>query len=380
MTQTSQVVVVGAGVIGCAVAYELARRDARVQVIERRDVGQGATQASAGVLAPFVETHAGSAVLDLGARSLGLYDAFVARVVEDSGMPVQYRRNGTLEVATDAAFLARLRELATIYGARGVEVEYLDDKLLHEAEPQLSTNVIGGLLVGTHGFVGATDLTRALRRAAGAHGATFVTNVSVAKVSKLGDGLRVETGRDGFSCEAVVLAAGPWSGLVEIEHADPMPVRPVRGQLLHLEWPGRPPTRIVWTRPCYLVPWADGSVLVGATMEDVGFDERATVSGVKALIDMSHGLVPSIGNAWLKAVRVGLRPGTPDDLPVIGPSARLPGLFYATGHFRNGVLLAPLTASVVADWLVEDKTDPALAITSPLRFTEAARPKIADRG
>ena len=372
--QTSHVVVVGAGVIGCSVAYELARRGVRVEVIDRRDVGQGATQASAGVLAPFVEAHAGSPVLDLGARSLDLYDEFIARVVEDSGSTVQYRRTGTLEVATDDVFLARLRDLGKVYGANGIEVEDLDAKAIRAVEPQLSGNVLGGLLVHTHGFVGATDLTNALRRAAVARGVTFVTLVSATKVSKLGDGLRVETGVRDFSCDAVVLAAGSWSGQVEIEDAESTPVRPIRGQLLHLVWPAPPLTRVVWARHCYLVPWADGSVLAGATMEDVGFDERATVSGIQELLDMTQEIVPTSGAAWFKEVRVGLRPGTPDDLPVIGPSANVPGLIFATGHFRNGILLAPLTASIVGDYLVDRRRDPALEIISPLRFSHVPSP------
>ena len=378
MTQTSHVVVVGAGVIGCSVAYELARRGVRVDVIDCRDVGQGATQASAGVLAPFVEAHAGSPVLDLGARSLDLYDQFVARVVEDSGSTVQYLRTGTLEVATDDAFLARLRDLGKVYRANGVEVEYLDAKAIRAVEPQLSGNVLGGLLVHTHGFVGATDLTHALRRAACVHGVTFVTSVSATKVSKLSDGLRVETGVSDFSCDVVVLAAGSWSGQVEIEDAEPTPVRPIRGQLLHLGWPAPPLTRVVWARRCYLVPWTDGSVLAGATMEDVGFDERATVSGIQELLHLTQEIVPTSGAAWFKGVRVGLRPGTPDDLPVIGPSAKLPGLIFATGHFRNGILLAPLTASIVGDWVVERRRDPALAITSPLRFSQTPSLLTAD--
>jgi glycine oxidase len=378
VTQTPQVVVVGAGVIGCSVAYELARRGIQVHVIDRRDVGQGATQASAGVLAPFVENHVGSAILDLGARSLCLYDAFMSHVVEDSGLSVQYRRDGTLEIAMDSIVLARLKEIGKVYENMGVKVQHLDAKMIHKLEPQLSTSVMGGLFVDTHGLVGAADLTKALQMSAVAHGAIFDTNVPVVKISKLGDGLQVKTGIDSFSCEAVVLAAGPWSGQVEIAHDDSIPVKPIRGQLLHLEWPSKPPNRIVWTRHCYLVPWVDGSVLVGATMEDVGFDERATISGVKALIDMAHDLLPAINKAWLREVRVGLRPGTPDDLPVIGPSARLPGLFYATGHFRNGVLLAPLTASVVADYLIDDKRDPIIDFTSPLRFAEAPHCQITD--
>jgi glycine oxidase len=366
--KTTHVVVVGAGVIGCAVAYELARRGGRVHVIDRREVGQGATQASAGVLAPYIAAHTGSKLLELGGRSLDLYDEFMARVVEDSGSAVQYVRSGTLEVARDADAAQRLQETACAYRDLGVIADYLDQAAVHEAEPQLSDTVVSGLVVASHGFVGASDLTNALRRAAGAHGVTFTPSTSAAKVSRRGEGLQVETPVDTVVCDAVVMAAGSWSGQVEAEGEEPVPVRPVRGQLLHLGWPKLPLQRVIWTDQCYLVPWTDGSVLVGATVEDVGFDERATIAGVQQLIDMTCELVPTARKAWFYGVRVGLRPGTPDDLPAIGPSERLAGLFYATGHFRNGVLLAPLTAQLVADYVLDGKRDAALKATSLSRF------------
>ena len=366
--KTSHVIVVGAGVIGCAVAYELARRGSRVQVIDRREVGQGATQASAGVLAPYITAHEGSALLELGGRSLELYDEFVSRVVDDSGATVQYVRSGTLEIARDNASVNRLQRMAGIYRDRGIVAEYLDKKAIHQEEPQLSSSVLSGLVVESHGFVGATDLTSALRRAAGAHGVTFTPSTSAARVSSRDGTLQVETAVDTVSCDAVVMAAGSWSGQVEAEGEEAIPVRPVRGQLLHLGWPKSPPERVIWTDQCYLVPWTDGSVLIGATVEDVGFDERATVAGVQQLIDMTCEIIPTARKAWFQGVRVGLRPGTPDDLPAIGPSERLPGLFYATGHFRNGVLLAPLTARIVADYLLDGKRDKALEATSLSRF------------
>ena len=246
--------------------------------------------------------------------------------------------------------------------------EYLDKKAIHQEEPQLSSSVLSGLVVESHGFVGATDLTSALRRAAGAHGVTFTPSTSAARVSSRDGTLQVETAVDTVSCDAVVMAAGSWSGQVEAEGEEAIPVRPVRGQLLHLGWPKSPPERVIWTDQCYLVPWTDGSVLIGATVEDVGFDERATVAGVQQLIEMTCGIIPTARKAWFNGVRVGLRPGTPDDLPAIGPSERLPGLFYATGHFRNGVLLAPLTARIVADYLLDGKRDKALEATSLSRF------------
>ena len=370
MKQTLHVVVVGAGVIGCAVAYELARRGARVQVVDRREVGQGATQASAGVLAPYITEHEGSQLIELGARSLELYDEFVARIVEDSGSTVQYARTGTLEVVTDDASLVRLMAIGDRHRANGIEVECLDAQSAREAEPKLADHVRGGLLVHPHGFVGASDLTAALRRASGAHGVSFATATSAVKVSPEGDSLRVETSGDGWSCDGVVLAAGSWSGQVEIVGAQPVPVRPVRGQLLHLGWPGALLNRVVWAERCYLVPWTNGSVLAGATEEEVGFEERATVAGVQQLIDMTCELVPEATKAWFKQVRVGLRPCTPDNLPVIGPSAHVPGLVYATGHFRNGVLLAPLTAALVSDLMLDQRRDPAIEIVSPSRFGE----------
>ncbi len=368
---TAQVVVVGAGVIGCAVAYELARRGATVRVVDRRDVGQGATQASAGVLAPYITAHEGSALLDLGARSLRLYDEFVARAVEDSGSTVQYVRRGTLELALDERQAQVLARAAETYRKMGADADCLDRMAVLDQEPQLSEQVHAALSVPQHGFVGASDLTNALRRAAGAHGVTFMTATAVTSIAKNGTGIQVETPNEMLSSDAVVLAAGSWSGQIGADDEEKIPLRPVRGQLLQLEWPTSPLGHVVWTDDCYLVPWTDGSVLVGATVEDVGFDERATVAGVRELIEMTCDLVPNARKAWFQGVRVGLRPGTLDHLPVVGPSDRLPGLFYATGHFRNGVLLAPLTAQLTADYLLDGQRDSAIDVMSLSRFQTA---------
>ncbi len=368
MNHTSNVVVIGAGIVGCAVAYELARRGVHVQVIDRRAVGQGATQASAGVLAPFIEAFDRRPLLDLTTRSLDLYDEFVARVVEDSGAAVQYVRTGTLEVAMDDAGVARLEAVRAICAERGMGAELLDVDQVRDAEPHLSTEVRGGLLVESHGFVGASDLTAALRRAAVAHGVSFQTASAATRIARNGTGIRIETAGDAFACEAVVMAAGSWSGRVEVDGATPVPIRPVRGQLLHLGWPAPMMNRVVWAPGCYLVPWSDGTVLIGATVEEVGFDERATVAGVRALIDATQLVTPQVAQASFKEARVGLRPATPDELPVIGPSATVPGLVYACGHFRNGILLAPLTAALVGDLLVAHTHDQMLDMTTPARF------------
>ena len=167
-----------------------------------------------------------------------------------------------------------------------------------------------------------------------------------------------------------MVAAGSWSGHIDIEGIPPLPVRPIRGQLLQLASDAPALNRIVWGPRCYLVPVSSGSILVGATVEDAGFDERTTVAGVRDLLDSACDLVPHLWQATFVGARVGLRPATADEMPIIGRSAKMPGLVYATGHYRNGVLLAPLTARAVADLVLDNRDDPLLTAASPQRFGE----------
>jgi glycine/D-amino acid oxidase-like deaminating enzyme len=178
----------------------------------------------------------------------------------------------------------------------------------------------------------------------------------------------VETPRGSLTGDAVVLAAGSWSARLEIEGVSAPPVRPVRGQLLHLAWRDVNLRRVIWGEQCYLVPWQDGTLLVGATMEEVGFDERNTVAGVRELLDAACALLPRASVAGFLGARAGLRPGSPDAMPIVGPSRTMENLMYATGHFRNGVLLAPVTAQLVADALLDGRSDPALEAVGPQRF------------
>jgi glycine oxidase len=371
MVRPSDIVVVGAGIIGCAVAYELARRGASVQVVDgRRQVGMGATQASAGVLAPYIEADERNRVLlDLAVRSLHLYDSFISRVASDSGVAVTYRRTGTLEVTTSDERMATLRNVAARLEAQRLPLSLFDGQAARAEEPCLSGDVVGGLLVPAHGFVGASELTRALAAAARRHGAQLIEGSHVQRIVEVNGDLVVETARGPLTGNAVVFAAGSWSGQIEIVGlAASIPVRPVRGQLLHVMWNGPPLRRVIWGDRCYFVPWDDGTLLVGATVEEAGFDERATVAGVRDLLDAACDLVPSAWTAGFLGARAGLRPASADQLPIIGASQVLPNLMYATGHYRNGVLLAPLTAQLVADAMLDDRIDPALEATSPRRF------------
>lgn len=361
------VLVIGGGVIGCAVAFELTEAGARVCVLEGRRPGGGASQASAGVLAPYVEGHDSPVLRTLGRRSLDAYAACVSRAVERSGRPVEFVRCGTLEVAVTEADAVRLHLARTMIAAEGVPGEWLEDRALLNAEPALHPGVLGALRIPSHACVNVPAFTAALEAAAVAGGATMITGAAATSIASDGADLVVQTSAGPYRASQVVLAAGAWSAALAPAGADPVPVRPVRGQLLYLATPPGTVRHVVWGSDVYLVPWADGTVLVGATSEDVGFDERATAGGVGQLLQAATALVPALADATFVEARRGLRPGSPDDLPFLGRSTVLPGLIYACGHYRNGALLTPLTATLVRQIVQGDETDEALPALAPAR-------------
>jgi glycine oxidase len=366
VSRRADVVVIGAGIIGCAVAYELARRGPTVSILDDRPVGAGATQASGGMLAPYSEAADLEPLRHLAIRSFELYDEFVERVEDESGMRVGYERPGTLHVARTEESLESL--VALHRAIAGTVSELLTAADVRTLVPQLAADAVGGLSIPSQGLVSALDLTCALAGAAVGRGATRSEPAVVRRVSAAHDSVEIETTSGVVTTGTVVLAAGAWSGQIRIDGAAAVPVRPVRGQLLHLGWNGPPLDRITWDDRCYLVPWRDGTLLVGATVEDAGFDERNTVAGVGDLLDAACDLVPHAWTANLLSVRAGLRPAAPDALPILGWSNAVPRLMYATAHYRNGVLLAPLTAKIVADAIVDARSDPALESTAPARF------------
>ena len=350
--QTQDVIIIGAGIIGCAIGRELARRGASVRIFESRSVGAGATHASAGVLAPYIEAHERGPLFDLTLQSLAMYDDFIAEVSAEAGITVEYRRCGTLEVAMDAASEVRLRASA-MRPDEGNVLQWLDARAARSLEPALPESIRGALFASLHGYVAVPELTDALVWAALRHGAQLETTDRVTAVQPMDKGLKVVTS-DGtmWSAGLVVVAAGSWSGQIATEPAPRPQVKPIRGQLLRLRWHAEPLRHIIWGPGCYIVPWENGMVLVGATVEDVGFDERVTVAGVRGLLDAVSELLPDVPQATFVEARAGLRPASPGGLPIIRRSSdELPQLIYATGHYRNGVLLAPLTAKLVADFV-----------------------------
>jgi len=368
-----KVTVVGAGIVGCTVAYELARRGARVHVADPRTPGQGATRASAGILAPYIEGHV-SSLLKLGVRSLALYDDFIQRVTTDAGVDVEYERCGTLQVAAAHGETIRLAALARELAQARVVHRLFDKNEVREIEPDLSPNVHSALLIPSHGYVVADSLMRALMAATTRLGVVYET-ATVTQVGSAAAGACVHTSNGRIESDAAVMAAGSWSPLIPVRAGleaasgrNPSPpVRPVRGQLVRLEVEGPVARHVLWGPGCYIVPLQDGSVLVGATVEDVGYDDRPTAGGVRALLNAATSWFPALENAVFAGARVGLRPGTDDELPIVGPSSTMPTVFYATGHFRNGVLLAPLTASLLADLVLDGHEGPGMEMMRPAR-------------
>jgi glycine oxidase len=377
MAGVADVIVVGAGIIGCAVAQELAVRGARVRVIEARTVAAGATQASAGMLVPYLEAHDRGPLFDLMTRSLDLYDAFIARVTTDSTIDVEYRRCGSLQIAADAAAAARFQDAPQAFPSL---LRWLDADAARREEPSLPDSILGALLVTAHGYVNVNALTEALAWGAMRHGAEIEAGRRITAIDAR-EGTTEVMAEDGtrWTAETIVLASGSWTPHAGTADAAATHVRPIRGQLLRLGWRGAPLSHVIWGPDCYVVPWQDGTVLVGATMEDVGYDEQPTATGVRDLLDAVCELLPEAWRATFIDARAGLRPATSDGLPLVGRSASNDHVIYATGHFRNGILLAPLTAALVADLILDDRADSALDLMRPDRFSEPAVPAPAVR-
>lgn len=356
MASQERIAIVGGGVIGCAIAFELGRRGASVTLFEAGEIGGGATRASAGILAPYTEVHQGGPLLELMVRGLEAYDDFVAHVRERSGIPFEYRRSGTVEVAEDPDRARALQARA------GDGLLWLDAADLRHAVPAVMPDALGGLLCPRHGYVGVRGFIAAIADAARRCGARLETGAAVERITP---GERLVTLRvraEDRSFDRVVLCAGAWTPALDPLGALAGRIRPVRGQLLRLLAKDTAIGPVLWSRSCYLVPWADGTVLVGATSEDAGFEVRATAEGVRDLLTAATALVPALASATFGDVLVGLRPGSEDGRPVLGPS-RDPRVIYAAGHYRNGILLAPLTARLIADHVFTNAVDPSFERT-----------------
>jgi glycine oxidase len=393
---SADVLVIGGGVIGLSIAWRAAQRGMRVAVADPAP-GSGASNAAAGMITPITEAaYAERELFRLGRESQRRYPEFAAELTRLTGEPTGYRQAGTLQVAYDADDLAVLGEYRALQESFGVPTRRLTARECRQAEPMLDPAIRGGLLAAEDASVDPRLLTRALLAAASLAGAEIIrqpaAEILIAGGSRAG-GSRAGAGRaagallgDGTQILAprLVLAAGWSSGSIAGLPARTVPpVRPVKGQILRLRSgsPGllaRSVRGIVRGSLVYLVPRESGELVIGATQEELGADTRVTAGGVWELLRDARTIVPGITELELAEAVAGLRPGTPDNAPVLGPSA-LPGLVLATGHFRAGVLLAPVTADVITDYLATRRMPDLAAAFTPQRFSRPAGPPAPGR-
>jgi len=389
--RSADVLVVGAGIIGLSIAWRARQRGLAVTVLERDAAGGGTSRVAAGMLAPVAEAEFGEAgrrLLELGLRSAKMWPAFAAELQADAGMEVGLMRTGTLLLARDEDEARELDRQARFRDSLGLATCRLRPSEAREREPALAPVVRLALEASDDHSVDPRLVLAALRRACESAGVQLREHAPVARIESATAGLEVtgvalrdpDASEPLLACPRVVIAAGAWSGQLDgLPAAAHMPVRPVKGQILRLRDPAGPGLlrRVVRFGGGYLVPRADGRYVLGASVEERGFELQPVVGGVYELLREAREAVPGVSELEIEELCVGLRPGTPDNVPVIGPGL-LEGLIWATGHHRNGILLAPLTAALVVEMLAGGRpVDPLLAGCSPQRFSAVAARRAA---
>lgn len=374
MKSGRDVIVVGGGLIGTATAWRLALQGLRVTLIERGSPGREATSAAGGMLAPLSEADQDDAFLRLTRESLRAYPAFVAEVEQASGLQVEYRPEGTLYLVLTDADEEELTHRWAWQQKAGLPVTRLSAKEVLELEPGLNPAVRWGLLFPEDHQVNNRRLSEAVALAARRVGVEMMVETTVRRLlTECSAGQAritgVETDRGPIQASTVLLAAGAWSGQLLEGIVPAYRVEPVRGQMVSLEMPTVPLRHVVYSARGYLVPRLGGHLIAGSTTERVGYDRRVTAEGLASILDIGREILPAIARQPILEIWAGLRPCSEDGWPILGPDPTVAGLFHATGHYRNGILLTPITAEALTGMIVQGHSPSLLAPFSPSRLT-----------
>lgn len=369
--KTFDAIIAGGGLIGAAIALELARHDLRVALFDSQEPGHEASWASAGILSPAPENAGMISVVPLGKTSLAMYPQFIETVEELSGEKTGFRTKGTIEALFSQHAREELNTIVALHHGLGLHAEALSAKEARELEPALSEEIEAAVLRPDEASVDNRLLTRAVLEGARRSGAELFSGKTVNSIWCEGDLCRgVTAGGEKFAAKHTVIAAGAFSAnILGVELY--APVRPTKGQMVSLRCAQAQIERVLWSERIYLVPRNDGRILAGATVEHTGFDKTVTARGVAANLDAAIELAPALANAQIEETWAGLRPDTPDHLPIIGPTDGQ-GLLVATGHFRSGVLLTPITAMLIAEMILGKSLSADCDRFSPLRFQSAS--------
>lgn len=365
------VAIAGGGLIGGSIALELVRVGLRVALFDRQEPGREASWAGAGILSPAPESAAMLPLVELGTASMALYPQFVQMVEEISGQCAGYRPKGTLQALFSRDAREELSTIIALHHGLGLKAEPLSAQDARELEPALSAELEAAVLRPDEASVDNRALTAAVLEAARRSGVTIFAGCAVHAILRDADrcmGLRVAEER--VHADWTVIAAGCYSAQIE-GAAGIAPVRPAKGQMVALRAEGLGIERVLWSEKIYLVPRNDGRILAGATVENTGFEKNLTAGGLERVLGAAIELAPGLAEARVEESWAGLRPNSPDHLPILGP-ADLAGLLVATGHFRSGILLTPITARLISEWVTQQHVSVGWDRFSPLRFQSVA--------
>lgn len=369
--KTFDVAVIGGGVIGASIAFELAGANLCVVVLDRQEPGQGASSAAAGMLSPAPHSPHDIPLVPLANESLRLYPDFVAAIEEASGKQTGYAREGALEIFFGTRAEMQRNDFVSCYRELGLPAESISGEVARGWEKLISPEALAAVWFPAEGTVDPRALTCAILASAMHRGVQIWRNRRVTGLLiERGECRGVVSEHEAIGAGHVVVAAGYNSN--EIAPADGLlaryaPTRPVRGQMLALGPRGEGLGRVVRSKSGYLVPRKDGRIIAGSTIEETGSEKRVTPAGIRGILNGALELIPDLAQAEVLEMWSGLRPGTPDDLPIIGPT-EIDRLLIATGHYRNGILLAPVTARLISDWILRGRTRLTAETFSPLRF------------
>jgi glycine oxidase len=371
MSRLSDVIVIGGGAIGGSVAWSLAQRGLAVTVIEAGRIGRGASWAAAGFLGPDWTGGDPPALTTLANDSLALWPDWVGALEERTGVGLNFRRDGLLNLWVDPEAPGLPPDLNIEPPPLG-SGERLTAAEVRELEPTLTGPILGAVLHPHDAQVDNPRLAPALARAAEALGARFRTGTpatAILRSESRCSGVRIADGTELYA-GSVVLAAGAWSGLLASASGFRLPVEPWRGQMLAFEALARPVSHIVFCGELVLIPRPHGPLVVGTTLEHAGFDARVTLAGLAQILSRAERIAPALASLPLERTWAGLRPGTPDYLPYLGPLPDCDGLYIATGHGRKGIMLSPITGELMAKLIVDDELDPSLEPCLPERVSK----------